>query len=62
MQDQPTDLNQSSDISEHATVAELQVMLAEADAAQAPAIAERIAALLGESLDGSGADSAGESP
>lgn len=54
MQDQPADLNQSPEIGEHATVAELQVMLAAADAADAPAIAERIAVLLGESLDGDG--------
>lgn len=56
MQNQQDDPNQSPSFNEDSTVADLQVMLAEADAADAPAIAERIAVLLGDSLDGSGAE------
>ncbi|MGI9529476.1 MAG: hypothetical protein ACR2NG_07165 [Acidimicrobiia bacterium] len=58
MQNEPAAPDQAPDVAEDPTVAELQVMLSEADAADAPAIAERIAAMLGESLDGkAGADS-----
>lgn len=58
MQNEPSAPDQSPDIADDLTVAELQVMLSEADAADAPSIAERIASLLGDSLDGNaGADS-----
>ena len=58
MQNQQDAPNPTPEVSEEHTVAELQVMLSEADAADAPSIAERIAAVLGESLDGNaGADS-----
>lgn len=62
MQDESIDQTPSQLFSPETTVAELQAILSEADAADAPAIAERIAALLGESLDGSGAADAGASP
>lgn len=62
MQDEPIDRPDSQPFSSDATVAELQMMLSEADAADAPAIAERIASLLGESLDGSDSDTPGASP
>jgi len=62
MQDESIDQTRSQLFSPETTVAELQAILSEADAADAPAIAERIAALLGESLDGSGAADAGASP
>ncbi len=62
MQNEPSTPDQSPNIAEDLTVAELQTMLAEADAADAPALAERIAALLGESLDGNAGTDPGASP
>ena len=44
------------------TLAELQDMLAEADPAEAPALADRIAQILSESLDANSGDAAEASP
>ena len=44
------------------TLAELQDMLTEADPAEAPAIADRIAQLLSESLDANSGDATEASP